>query len=87
MSRRGRRSRAPWMVAAVLAIAVIVLGAIFLWFAFKVYRTRDGRQADRAAKQMFLFSIFYLFALFAVLLGEKIADWVVAIGVFNGIFA
>jgi len=37
MSRRGRRSRAPWMVAAVLAIAVIVLGAI-LWHIYPDYR-------------------------------------------------
>ena len=47
-----------------------VLGAIFLWLAFKVARVTEGREGDRAAKQLFGFSIFYLFALFAVLLGE-----------------
>jgi protoheme IX farnesyltransferase len=51
----------------------VVLGAIFLWLAFKVYRTREGRESDRAAKRLFVFSIFYLFALFAVLLGEQLA--------------
>ena len=49
-----------------------VLGAIFLWLAVDVYRERDGRDGDRAAKRLFLFSIFYLFALFAVLLCEVI---------------
>ena len=58
----------------VYAVTSAVLGAVFLWLALKVYRTREGRPADRAAKQLFGFSIFYLFALFAVLLGEKLAD-------------
>jgi protoheme IX farnesyltransferase len=34
---------------------------------------REGREGDRVAKQLFVFSIFYLFALFAVLIGEHIA--------------
>ena len=40
---------------------------------YRVWRIREGREADRAAKRLFLFSILYLFALFAVLLGEHIA--------------
>ena len=35
-------------------------------------RIREGREADHAAKQLFTFSIFYLFMLFAVLLGEQL---------------
>jgi protoheme IX farnesyltransferase len=50
-----------------------VLGLIFLYLAFKVWRVREGREGDHAAKQLFVFSIFYLFLLFAVLLGEHIA--------------
>ena len=50
-----------------------VLGLIFLYLAVKVWRVREGREADHAAKQLFGFSIFYLFLLFAVLLGEHIA--------------
>ena len=50
----------------------LVLGAVFLYCAEKVRRTTEGREADHAAKQLFLFSIFYLFALFAVLLGENL---------------
>lgn len=48
----------------------IVLGAGFLWLAVKVYRTTEGREADAAARQLFWFSILYLYLLFAVLLVE-----------------
>ncbi len=50
-----------------------VLGAIFLYLAVKVWRIREGREADYAAKQLFGFSIVYLFLLFAVILGEHLA--------------
>ena len=54
-------------------IASIVLGAIFMALAVKVYRVTEGREGDRAAKELFAFSIFYLFLLFAVLLVEQVA--------------
>jgi protoheme IX farnesyltransferase len=47
-----------------------VLGALFVWHAVAVYRTREGREADAAARKLFAFSILYLFALFVVLLVE-----------------
>ncbi|HEX6001774.1 MAG TPA: heme o synthase [Hyphomicrobiaceae bacterium] len=57
-------------------LSAIVLGAIFLALALNVYRVREGRAADRAAKQLFAFSLLYLFALFAALLAERsIALW------------
>ncbi len=46
------------------------LGGVFVWRAFQVWRVRGGRDGDAQAKKLFRFSIFYLFALFAVLLGE-----------------
>jgi protoheme IX farnesyltransferase len=55
------------------AVVSTVLGIIFLYLAVKVWRVREGREADHVAKQLFVFSIFYLFLLFAVLLGEHIA--------------
>jgi protoheme IX farnesyltransferase len=65
---------APWFIGLgglAYLITSIVLGGVFLWFAVDVYRIRDeGRDADARAKRLFLFSIFYLFALFAVLLVE-----------------
>jgi protoheme IX farnesyltransferase len=57
-------------------LAAIGLGTVFLALALTVYRVREGREADRAAKQLFAFSIFYLFALFAALLAERsLALW------------
>jgi protoheme IX farnesyltransferase len=38
--------------------------------AAQVFRLREGEPANKAAMQLFAFSILYLFLLFAVLLGE-----------------
>jgi protoheme IX farnesyltransferase len=57
----------------VYLFAATLLGGTILALALRVYRTREGRAADRAAKQMFAFSILYLFLLFAVLLFEQAA--------------
>ena len=56
------------------AIVSMVLGAVFVALAVKVWRGTDGPEGDRAAKQLFLYSIAYLFALFAVLLVEKLVE-------------
>jgi protoheme IX farnesyltransferase len=55
-----------WLYGAIS----IALGALFLVFAWQVYRKREGEAAERAAKHLFAFSVLYLFLLFAVLLGE-----------------
>ena len=55
------------------ALTSIMLGAVFLALALNVYRVREGREGDRAAKQLFSFSILYLFGLFAALLVERSA--------------
>jgi protoheme IX farnesyltransferase len=52
------------------AVASVVLGAIFLGLAVNVWRVRVGEAAAKACRQLFLFSILYLFLLFAVLLAE-----------------
>ena len=52
----------------------VVLGAVFLALAWQVWRVTEGREADAVAKRLFLFSIFYLFALFAVLLAEHAVE-------------
>ena len=59
-------------------VASLALGAVFLALAFKVYRIREGREGDQAARQLFGFSIFYLFALFAVILCEQLVQRVLA---------
>ena len=55
---------------AYLTVAA-VLGLVFLVQAWRVFSHRTGPMADRAARQLFRFSILYLFALFAVILIEK----------------
>lgn len=51
--------------------ASAVLGAVFVAFAFACYRERTGAAAERAAKNLFAYSVLYLFLLFAVLLVEQ----------------
>ncbi|MGD9866503.1 MAG: heme o synthase [Hyphomicrobiales bacterium] len=58
---------------AVYAVASVLLGAMFLWLAFGVWRDAGRGGQERAARRLFAFSIFYLFMLFAVLLAEHAA--------------
>jgi protoheme IX farnesyltransferase len=57
----------------VYAIVSTVLGIVFVMLAVNVWRVRQGREADSAARRLFGFSILYLFLLFAVLLSEHAA--------------
>jgi len=59
------------LAGGLYAVVAMGLGAIFLSLALAVYRTREGRAADQAARRLFAFSILYLFALFATLLIES----------------
>ncbi|MGQ0673795.1 MAG: heme o synthase [Hyphomicrobium sp.] len=51
-------------------VTAVVTGAVFLWLAWRVWQVTEGREADTVAKRLFLYSILYLFVLFAVLLVE-----------------
>jgi len=53
------------------AAAASVLGALFVVLALACYREREGEKAARAAKDLFAYSVLYLFLLFAVLLVEQ----------------
>ncbi len=55
------------------ALMSVGLGAGFLWLAVQVWRKREGDAARSTAMRLFGFSIFYLFALFASLLIERMA--------------
>jgi heme o synthase len=59
------------LAGVLYAVVAMGLGAIFLALALAIYRTREGRAADHAARRLFAFSILYLFALFATLLLER----------------
>ncbi len=66
---------APWLLGfASLAYGVLAfsLGALMLLLAARVYSIRTGAKADRCAKQLFGFSIVYLFLLFAEIVGERL---------------
>jgi protoheme IX farnesyltransferase len=53
------------------AAAASVLGSLFVVLALACYREREGEEADRAAKNLFAYSVLYLFLLFAVILVEQ----------------
>ncbi|TDR94635.1 heme o synthase [Enterovirga rhinocerotis] len=61
-----------WLGFGGLAYTVVATlgGLAMIALAVKVYRRRAGREADRAAMELFAFSILYLFLLFAALLAE-----------------
>src|SRR5262249_18511009 len=66
---------APWPLGyfdAAYGVTSLVLGAGMLWLSVDVYRLREGREANRATRRLFAFSILYLFALFATLLLEVV---------------
>jgi heme o synthase len=50
--------------------AASMLGSLFVVMAYECYRRREGEAADRAAKNLFAYSVLYLFLLFAVILVE-----------------
>jgi protoheme IX farnesyltransferase len=52
------------MSGAIYLAAALVLNAVFLWYAVRIY----GAYSDRLAQRTFRYSIFYLTALFAALL-------------------
>jgi protoheme IX farnesyltransferase len=64
---------APWALgyaSAVYGVIAVLGGAAMVAFAWRLRTEADKTSADRAAGQMFAFSILYLFVLFAVLLIE-----------------
>jgi heme o synthase len=64
---------APWFLGyagAAYGIAALVTGAIMIALAFRI---RAEKHSYTASKQMFAFSILYLFLLFAVLLADRVS--------------
>jgi protoheme IX farnesyltransferase len=52
-------------------VVASILGALFVVFAWECYRIREGEAGERAAKNLFAYSILYLFLIFTVLLVEQ----------------
>lgn len=59
------------MASAYYLVTAIALGAVFVWLSWQVLRAEMGNHAP--AKKLFGFSIFYLFAIFATILIERLA--------------
>jgi protoheme IX farnesyltransferase len=67
---------APWLMGyagVVYGVTSLVAGALMVGFAWRVWTTIEGVRATTASRQMFAYSIVYLFGLFAVLLIESVA--------------
>jgi protoheme IX farnesyltransferase len=66
---------APWPLGyfdRAYGIVSVISGAAMLWLAVQVYRKREGAAAEQAARNLFAFSILYLFVLFATLLVDAL---------------
>jgi protoheme IX farnesyltransferase len=64
----------PWLMGfagLTYGVTSIVGGALFLALALRIYRAGDAPGNEKPAKHLFVYSIFYLFVLFAVLLVEN----------------
>src|SRR5579863_1205867 len=74
---------APWPMGVggrVYAALAIIAGLWMIRLAWRVYRIREGAPANRAAMQLFGFSILYLFLLFAALVVEHGFDLIQRFG-------
>jgi heme o synthase len=63
---------APWLLGyagALYGITAVAAGAIMMALGWQVLR--EQKPAERASRNLFAFSILYLFLLFAVLLVER----------------
>ena len=58
----------------VYAIGAGLLTLAFLKYAIDVYRAPEGQASEKACKQLFFFSIYWLFAVFALILLERLLN-------------
>jgi len=58
------------LAGALYAVVSVIGGGIFVALAARVHRSGEGMRGERAARDLFSFSLLYLFVLFAVLLAE-----------------
>jgi len=65
----------PWafgFTTAAYGVAAVALGAGFVWYAWGVAAMRPGDTAMKPAKALFAYSLLYLFAIFAIYLGDVV---------------
>jgi protoheme IX farnesyltransferase len=65
---------APWLTGSageLYGVASILLGAMLIVLAVRVYRHREGSDANKTAMRLFAFTIVYLFILFGLVVVER----------------
>ncbi|MBL4756183.1 MAG: protoheme IX farnesyltransferase [Rhizobiales bacterium] len=65
----------PWMMGfagIIYGVLSGILGLVFLGFAWRVFVSDTGKSTTVAARRLFTCSLFYLFLIFAILLGEQV---------------
>jgi len=73
----------PWLLGFTTpAYGVIsaILGAGFVWYAWKVLQMTDDDRVMKPAKALFGYSLLYLFAIFAIYLADCVVSRALAIG-------
>ncbi|MBI1403651.1 MAG: protoheme IX farnesyltransferase [Porphyrobacter sp.] len=70
---------APWYIGGtswLYGMTAVTLSALFAWLAWPVgARMRSAEDKMLPEKRLFKFSIYYLFALFAALVADRVADY------------
>ena len=60
------------MSGVVYAVVAAVTGASFLYFAWRLFRTRQDRDMRLAARSLFTYSLSYLFIVFLALMADRL---------------
>jgi protoheme IX farnesyltransferase len=74
---------APWALGytgTFYGVSSAVLGAGFVWYSWAVLRMPEEDRVMRPAKALFGYSLLYLFAIFALYLGDSVASRIAAGG-------
>ncbi|WIW53049.1 heme o synthase [Mesorhizobium mediterraneum] len=73
----------PWMfgfTTPAYGVLAVLLGAGFVWYAWKVLRMADDDHVMKPAKALFGYSLLYLFAIFAIYLADCVVGRALAGG-------
>ncbi|TIS95249.1 MAG: protoheme IX farnesyltransferase [Mesorhizobium sp.] len=73
----------PWLLGYTTpfyGMAALLLGAGFVWYAWKVLGMVDDDRAMKPAKALFAYSLLYLFAIFAAYLADSVVERALAMG-------
>ncbi|PAQ10102.1 heme o synthase [Mesorhizobium temperatum] len=73
----------PWALGfttPAYGVLAVLLGAGFVWYAWKVLQMADDDHVMKPAKTLFGYSLLYLFAIFAVYLADCVVGRVLAMG-------